>query len=297
MNTRLQVEHPVTEAVTGLDLVELQLRVAAGEPLPLAQDDVELDGHAIEARVYAEDPAPRLPALDRAGRRLPRAARACGSTAASRRGTEVGTDYDPMLAKVIAHGARPRGGAGAARPRRSASSSSLGPTTNVAYLRALLARPEVRAGEMDTGLIERLGDEVAPPPPDPELAALALRRAARRARLRRPLGRARRLARLGGPASDARALDGPTASVDARAARPDGAGGCRRSPTARVRLEGDELLIEASLAATATRSWLRRRDAVWLLDGGAPARFALDESRRRRRRAQAARWRRRCRAP
>src|SRR3712207_800152 len=105
MNTRLQVEHPVTECVTGLDLVELQVRVAAGEPLSFAQDDVVLDGHAIEARVYAEDPSRGF--LPQAGTVLGLAEptgpgiRVDGSVAA---GSVVGTDYDPMLAKVIAWG-------------------------------------------------------------------------------------------------------------------------------------------------------------------------------------------------
>ena len=104
MNTRLQVEHPVTELVTGLDLVELQLRVAAGEPLPVAQDDVTVTGHAIEARVYAEDSFGGF--LPQAGRasivRWPSAA--CASTTRWSRGQVVSTAYDPMLGKVIAHG-------------------------------------------------------------------------------------------------------------------------------------------------------------------------------------------------
>ena len=103
MNTRLQVEHPVTEAITGLDLVEQQVRIAAGERLPIDQSDVSLDGHAIEARVYAEDPARGF---------LPQAGTVLGLVeptgpgirvdSSLRVGTVVGTDYDPMLAKVIA---------------------------------------------------------------------------------------------------------------------------------------------------------------------------------------------------
>ena len=112
MNTRLQVEHPVTELVTGLDLVELQLRVAAGEPLPFDQEDITLTGHAVEARVYAEDPAGRAASCRPAARssplREPRRAAACGPTPGSSAGAEVGSRYDPMLAKVIAYGAGPR---------------------------------------------------------------------------------------------------------------------------------------------------------------------------------------------
>jgi acetyl-CoA/propionyl-CoA carboxylase, biotin carboxylase, biotin carboxyl carrier protein len=172
VNTRLQVEHPVTEAVTGLDLVELQLRVAAGERLPLTQAEVRRDGWAVEARIYAEDPAAGF--LPSSGAvvayREPVGVRVDSGI---ERGTVVGTDYDPMLAKVVAAG-NDREEALAKLRRVLGELVVAGPTTNAAYLRALLARPEVRAGEIDTGLIERLGDEVASPPPSPELAARAL---------------------------------------------------------------------------------------------------------------------------
>ncbi|HET7443298.1 MAG TPA: biotin carboxylase N-terminal domain-containing protein [Solirubrobacterales bacterium] len=171
VNTRLQVEHPVTEAVTGLDLVELQLRVAAGEELPFAQQDVEMNGHAIEARLYAEDAAHGF--LPSAGRVVAYAEpTAIRVDSGIERGSEVGTDYDPMLAKLIAHGPD-RDAALAELQEGLAELVALGPATNAAYLRALLARPEVRAGEIDTGLIERLGAEVSPPPLDPALAAVA----------------------------------------------------------------------------------------------------------------------------
>ncbi|HUB98603.1 MAG TPA: biotin carboxylase N-terminal domain-containing protein [Solirubrobacterales bacterium] len=171
VNTRLQVEHPVTEAVTGLDLVELQLRVAAGEELPFAQQDVTFTGHAIEARLYAEDAAHGF--LPSAGRVVaytePTAIRVDSGI---EQGSEVGTDYDPMLAKLVAHGTD-RGAALAELQQGLAELVVLGPATNAAYLRALLARPEVRAGEIDTGLVERLGAEISPPPLDPALAAVA----------------------------------------------------------------------------------------------------------------------------
>jgi acetyl-CoA/propionyl-CoA carboxylase biotin carboxyl carrier protein len=172
VNTRLQVEHPVTEAVTGLDLVELQLRVAAGEPLPLGQADVARHGWAVEARIYAEDPTTGF--LPSSGKvvayREPAGVRVDSGI---ERGSVVGTDYDPMLAKVVAAG-EDRAEALARLRRALGELVVAGPITNAAYLRALLARPEVIAGEIDTGLIERLGDEVAAPAPGAELAALAL---------------------------------------------------------------------------------------------------------------------------
>ncbi len=165
MNTRLQVEHPVTEAVTGLDLVELQLRIAAGEPLPFGQDQVRLDGHAIEARVYAEDPAHDF--LPTGGRivvlRQPTTVRVDSGIA---QGLTVGSDYDPMLAKVIAHGVD-RADAIARLDAALAATTILGVTTNLGFLRSLLADPDVAAGRLDTELVDRLvagGVDGAPPP-------------------------------------------------------------------------------------------------------------------------------------
>ena len=174
MNTRLQVEHPVTEMVTGLDLVELQLRVAAGERLPLAQDDVRLDGHAVEVRVYAEDPAAGF---------LPTGGRILGLHEPSGEGIRVdsgiveggvvGSDYDPMLAKVIAHGADR---AEALRRLDAALRDTvlLGIGTNVGFLRALLADADVRAARLDTGLVgRRVADWTAAALPADVLAAAA----------------------------------------------------------------------------------------------------------------------------
>ena len=153
MNTRLQVEHAVTEAVTGIDLVAAQLRIAAGEQLDLAQEDVQVSGHAIEARVYAEDPDSGF--LPTGGRildlALPRGARVDHALA---EGLEVSTSYDPMLAKVITH-APTREAALAALDRALAGTHLLGVVTNIAFLRALLSLPEVVEGRLDTGLIER----------------------------------------------------------------------------------------------------------------------------------------------
>lgn len=177
MNTRLQVEHPVTEAVTGLDLVEWQLRVAAGEKLTFGQDDVELRGHAIEARVYAEDPGRGF--LPTGGRVLGLAepsgpgVRVDSSLLA---GTQVGSDYDPMLSKVIAHAAD-RDEALAKLDRALSNTAILGVKTNIEFLRFLLADPRVRAGDLDTALLDqRLTDFAALPAPDDVLAAAGLYR-------------------------------------------------------------------------------------------------------------------------
>ena len=162
MNTRLQVEHPVTELVTGLDLVELQLRVAAGGPLGLSQDDVHLTGHAIEARVYAETPSRGfLPAIGSVLSWAP--APGVRTDSAVETGSRVGSDYDPMIAKVIACGAD-RTAALAALDDALAGTVLLGVDTNISFLRALLADDAVRAGDLDTGLIDRMPPFVDPAP-------------------------------------------------------------------------------------------------------------------------------------
>ncbi|GAA2172924.1 acetyl/propionyl/methylcrotonyl-CoA carboxylase subunit alpha [Agrococcus versicolor] len=162
MNTRLQVEHPVTEEVTRIDLVEQQLRVAAGEHLGIAQHEVRTTGHAIEARIYAEDPAAGF--LPTGGEvlqlRWPHGVRV---DAGIERGSVVSSSYDPMLAKVIAH--RPtREAAIAALDEALGSTHVLGVTTNVPFLRALLAEPAVLAGDLDTGLIDRDAERLAARP-------------------------------------------------------------------------------------------------------------------------------------
>ncbi|MET7570644.1 biotin carboxylase N-terminal domain-containing protein [Streptomyces sp. NPDC005492] len=160
MNTRLQVEHPVTELVTGLDLVEWQLRVAAGERLPFAQDDITLTGHAVEARICAEDPSRGF--LPSGGTvvmlREPQGDGVRTDSGLSE-GTEVGSLYDPMLSKVIAYGPDR---ATALRKLRAALADTvtLGVPTNAGFLRRLLAHPAVVAGELDTGLVEREADSL-----------------------------------------------------------------------------------------------------------------------------------------
>lgn len=177
MNTRLQVEHPVTEAVTGLDLVEWQLRVAAGEKLTFAQDDIELHGHAIEARVYAEDPARGfLPTGGRVLRVFEPSGDGVRVDSSLLPGTLVGSDYDPMLSKVIAHGAD-RDEALATLDRALSQTAILGVQTNIEFLRFLLADERVRAGDLDTALLdERLADFAPLPAPDDVLAAAGLYR-------------------------------------------------------------------------------------------------------------------------
>jgi acetyl-CoA/propionyl-CoA carboxylase biotin carboxyl carrier protein len=155
MNTRLQVEHPVTELVTGLDLVEWQVRVAAGEPLSLAQKDVRLDGHAVEARVYAEDPARGFVPTGGTVLALHEpAGEGVRVDSWLREGAVIGSSYDPMLAKVIAWGPD-RTAALQRLDLALAETVVLGVTTNVAFLRHLLADEEVRAGRLDTELVER----------------------------------------------------------------------------------------------------------------------------------------------
>ena len=168
MNTRLQVEHPVTEAVTGLDLVALQLEVAAGGRVPPAPAPV---GHAIEARVYAESPErgflPSVGCVLAFG--APMGVR---TDAAVETGDDVSPAYDPMIAKVIAH-ASTRAEALDRLDAALAEAVVLGIETNIGFLRALLADPRVRAGQMDTGLIETLLPYASAPLSETALVAAA----------------------------------------------------------------------------------------------------------------------------
>ncbi len=155
MNTRLQVEHPVTELVTGLDLVEQQIRVAAGEPLSLTQRDVHTSGHAIEARIYAESPAAGFVPSGGDVHFL-REAEGDGIRVDSSLypGCRVGTTYDPMMSKIAAWGPD-RATAIARLDQALAQTAVLGFETNINFLRALLRHPDVRSGNVDTGLVER----------------------------------------------------------------------------------------------------------------------------------------------
>ena len=173
MNTRLQVEHPVTELVTGLDLVEQQLRVAAGEPLGFGQADVTLTGHAIEARLYSEDPARGfLPATGTVIALREASGPGVRVDSSLVDGLTVTADYDPMLAKIIAHGSD-RGRALERLARALGDTVVVGVRTNLEFLLALLAADEVRAGDLDTGLIERQLDGLVQPAPHDDLVIAA----------------------------------------------------------------------------------------------------------------------------
>jgi 3-methylcrotonyl-CoA carboxylase alpha subunit len=156
MNTRLQVEHPVTELITGVDLVEWQLRVAFGEKLPLSQDQIKLNGHAIEARVYAENPHKNfMPSVGRIRTwRTPAETNGLRIDAGYREGDAVSPNYDAMLAKVIAWA--PTRDAAINRLNRGLEETDIrGIVTNTPFLSALVTHPDVRANTIDTGFIER----------------------------------------------------------------------------------------------------------------------------------------------
>ncbi|NLS11141.1 acetyl-CoA carboxylase biotin carboxylase subunit [Nesterenkonia sp. MY13] len=173
MNTRLQVEHPVTEEVTGIDLVEQQIRIAAGQPLSLRQEDITLTGHSVEARIYAEDAEARF---------MPSAGTIIGLQEPTGEGIRVdsgmlpglviGTDYDPMLAKVIATGAD-RDQALSRLHQALGGTIIHGLTTNTAYLQQLVADEDVRRGQMDTTMIERKLPDLQFPTPQQHHAVAA----------------------------------------------------------------------------------------------------------------------------
>jgi 3-methylcrotonyl-CoA carboxylase alpha subunit len=164
MNTRLQVEHPVTEMITGLDLVEWQLRVASGQPLPLTQKQLEIDGHAIEARVYAEDPDKGfLPSTGRLVHLIqPSESDSVRVDTGVEQGDEITPHYDPMIAKLIVWGADRK--QALARMRRAlAQYRVVGVSNNINFLSRLVALPSFANAELDTGLIEREHGLLFPP--------------------------------------------------------------------------------------------------------------------------------------
>ncbi|MEC5404525.1 acetyl/propionyl/methylcrotonyl-CoA carboxylase subunit alpha [Paraburkholderia sp. MPAMCS5] len=190
MNTRLQVEHPVTEMVTGQDLVAWQLRVAANEPLPLTQEQLKIDGHAIEARIYAEHPARgflpstgtlkhvRMPegvefVIDAAGLGEPGRKAPVRIDSGVREGDTITPFYDPMIAKLIVHGAT-REEALARMSRALHACEVVGPHTNVEFLQRIVESEPFASGDLDTGLIERHHDALFAPVKKPFKEALAL---------------------------------------------------------------------------------------------------------------------------
>lgn len=184
MNARLQVEHPVTEAITGFDLVEWQLRIAAGEELPVRQEDIRHRGHAFEARVYAEDPAngfaPRTGRIERLA--LAHGVEGVRIDSGVEEGSEVGPFYDPLLAKLIVHGPD-RESARGRLERALDRSAVLGLRTNLDFLRAVVREDAFRRAEIDTGWLDR-GEAahllVAQPPSERLLAVAAFAEVARR---------------------------------------------------------------------------------------------------------------------
>jgi acetyl/propionyl-CoA carboxylase alpha subunit len=177
MNTRLQVEHPVTECVTGLDIVKLQFQIAAGEPLPFTQADLSQRGHTIECRIYAEDPYNGfLPAIGKIIRFIPPEAPGIRVDSGIQSGDDITIHYDPMIAKLIVYD---NTRAGAIRRMQTALAQTviLGTTTNIPFLQALLAHPTFLEGEVDTGFVDLNLDSLLPEQPslsDEALVAAAL---------------------------------------------------------------------------------------------------------------------------
>ena len=174
MNTRLQVEHPVTETITGQDLVEWQLRVASGEPLPLAQEQLAINGHAIEVRIYAEDPDKDfLPAIGHIRHlRLPPQTAQVRIDSGIVAGDEISPYYDPMIAKLIVHGAN-RQQALQRMAQALAQYRIVGLTTNLDFLQRLVAHPAFAAFDVDTRFISRFRDDLLPAAATPPASAIA----------------------------------------------------------------------------------------------------------------------------
>lgn len=172
MNTRLQVEHPVTEFVTGLDLVKLQFAIAAGEPLPFAQTDVMQRGHAIECRIYAEDPQNHfMPSIGPVLTFIPPHGPGIRVDSGVRSGDEITIYYDPMIAKLIVHDST-RAGAIRRMQQALAQTVILGTTTNLAFLQSLIAHPTFESGEVDTGFIDAHLDTLTQMPEVPYAALI-----------------------------------------------------------------------------------------------------------------------------
>jgi 3-methylcrotonyl-CoA carboxylase alpha subunit len=280
MNTRLQVEHPVTEMVTGLDLVEWQLRVAAGEPLPLRQDDIVHRGHSIELRLYAEDPAKNfMPSSGRLERlRLPAADAHVRIDAGVVEGDTVSIFYDPMIAKLIVHDVdRP---AALRRLREALAACDIaGPATNIDFLEALVRHPAVTGATIDTGYLDRHLDEfTATGQALPDLAILAAALAELRTAERVAAAHARKTDphspwdvpdawRHGSPAARSVAFEHAGQRIDIEAS---GGGGCyriaqgeRRWQVERAHFDGEWLQFRDGAGAHRLR--VRGSGGDWLV--------------------------------
>jgi 3-methylcrotonyl-CoA carboxylase alpha subunit len=263
MNTRLQVEHPVTEAVTGFDLVEWQFRVAAGEPLPVAQDQVPLGGHAIEGRIYAEDPERTfLPSTGQIRALVLPDGEGIRVDAGVAAGDQVTPFYDPMIAKVIAHA-----------PTRTEAIDRLagaldrtvvaGVRSNTGFLATLLRAEEFRAGRHDTGFIERHLDVLAAAPKGPDRAAIAAGAAHLLARERaRVAGEAVEAEPSPWDAGDAFQLSGPRETM-----LPLDADGHAATATVSWRTGAAVVTVEGEAAASDARA-IDGDDAVYVLRRG-----------------------------
>src|SRR5579862_492760 len=268
MNTRLQVEHPVTEAITGLDLVEWQFRIAAGEKLPLTQGQVPLQGHAVEGRLYAEDPEHGF--LPSTGTLLALALPA-GEGLRVDAGVEKGSDitpyYDPLIAKEIAQGAN-RAEAldrlGAALERTTVA----GPRSNVGFLAALCRAPEFRSGKFDTGFIDRNLAALGATPQSPDKAAAALG-------AQKLLGRERiRIAAEAEPPSPWDAADGFQLAGERRLALPIVVEG--ENYVAEVAYLGGEPVITVDgVPAAGDAAVIEAADAIYVLRRGRQTKVAL----------------------
>ena len=262
MNTRLQVEHPVTELVTGIDLVAWQLRIASGEHLDLNQDDVHLTGHAVEVRLYAEDPgAGFLPSSGTVLVLHEPAGVGIRVDSALLPGLTVGTHYDPMLAKIIAWGAD-RDQALNRIERALVDTTVLGLRTNQAFLISLVTDEDVRAGRLDTGLIQRRLSGLETPVIDSAAIATAalLEHAARWAAgglWTRPSGW-----RIGAPHASRYVIGDSTVQV---LGAPDDA--LVDGMPARLRHDSTTATIELDGASTTYR-WARDGDTIWLAHRG-----------------------------